>query len=92
MYKHFLVDWRSFTDAHESKSLWNKIKRVKSNPGMKMVLIHRIINETPRYLFFIKYIFKFLYNRMMYKYGIDLPLNLEFGRNLRIYHWGGNCY
>ena len=26
---------------------------------------------------------------MMFKYGIDLPLNLNFGYNLRIYHFGG---
>jgi len=26
---------------------------------------------------------------MMYKYGIDLPLSLEFGENLRLYHFGG---
>ncbi len=54
-----------------------------------MVLMHRFINETPQYLFFIKPIFKFFYYRMMYKYGIDLPLGLQFGKNLRIYHWGG---
>jgi serine acetyltransferase len=89
MYKKTNIDWKFYTSTNESKTIWNKIKGVRHSPGMKMVLMHRFINETPKYLFFIKPIFKFLYYRMMYKYGIDLPLNLEFGQNLRIYHWGG---
>ena len=87
-FKKFRQDWKNYTFT-KRYSFLQKIKIVKSNPGMKMVLMHRFINETPRYLFFMKPILKFFYYRMMYKYGIDLPLNLEFGVNLRIYHWGG---
>ena len=74
-------------DRH--KTFFQKFQRIRSNPGMKMVLLNRFINETPNYLYPLKKIARFFYHRMMYKYGIDLPLSLEFGENLRLYHFGG---
>jgi len=88
MYKKFKDDLKNLT-YQKNSSFLVKINKIRHNPGIKMVLMHRLINETPKYLFFIKYIFKFFYYRMMYKYGIDLPLNLKFGQNFRIYHWEG---
>lgn len=88
MYSQLLEDWKYFTNIPNS-NLVQKIRRVKNNPGMKMVLMNRFINETPKYLFFIYIVAKFFYGRMIFKYGIDLPLNCIFGRNLRIYHFGG---
>lgn len=86
-YLRFRKDWEVFTK--NNKSLLSKLKHVIVNPGIKMVLCHRLINEMPNYLYPVQRIMRFFYHRMMYKYGIDLPLSLKFGKNLRIYHFGG---
>jgi len=90
MYDNFRKDLRIFLNTPKSRTLLAKLRRLNQYPGMKMVLMHRLINETPKYLFMLKVILKFVYRRMMFKYGIYLPLDLTFGNNLRIFHWGGN--
>ena len=89
MYDNFRKDLRIFLNTPKSRTLLAKLRRLNQYPGMKMVLMHRLINETPKYLFMLKVILKFVYRRMMFKYGIYLPLDLTFGNNLRIFHWGG---
>ncbi len=88
MYSKFKKDLHSFTNTNKSKSFIQKIHRLRQNPGMKMVLWNRFINETPKIFSPIKIILIFIYRRMMVKYGIYLPLDLSFGYNLRIYHHG----
>lgn len=89
MYKKTKTDYNHFTKYPSCRNFYTKVKRIKSNPGMKMVLLNRFINETPTFLFFVRWIAKVFYNGMVFKYGIDLPLKLKFGENLRIFHFGG---
>ena len=88
MYTKFLEDLKLFTNSPKSKTIFKKIIRLKNNPGMKMVLLNRFTNETPKYLLPLKIILKIYYHHLIIKYGIDLPLNLKFGYNLRIFHFG----
>ncbi len=89
MYSNFLQDLKYFTDSPKCNTLLSKIHRVLDNPGMKMVLLNRIINETPSWCLPVKFFLEKYYKKLIIKYGIDLPLKLDFGYNLRIFHHGG---
>ena len=89
MYYKFLKDLKHFTDSPKSTNFTSKISRILRNPGMKVVLLNRLVNETPSWNFILKFLLKIYYHRLSIKYGIDLPLTLNFGYNLRIFHYGG---
>lgn len=78
--------WHFYAEA--APTLRGKLKIILANPGCQIVLLNCLINEIPQ-AFLIKWSLRRLYSHLRYKYGIDLPLELQFGDRLRVFHFGG---
>lgn len=95
-YWHLLKKEYTFLlNIPKAKGIIKKIIRLENRPGIKIVFFNRIINlvKIINKKIFISYplyiVMRWLYKRMMIKYGIFLPIELKFGHGLSITHYGG---
>lgn len=85
MYNRFLIEYKYWLNRYEG-SLFTRLKKINKRPGIKLMLLHKFINDTPNFLFLFKIIAKFIYRRLNIKYCSDIPLKAKLGHFIKIFH------
>lgn len=64
------------------------LRTFRSHPGYRFITLLRLCRHYSGKSF-PGFIFHYWYNRMKWKYGLQIPVNTKIGKGLRIAHYGG---